>query len=283
MRILITGGKGRLGSTLAQRLEHKHTVTAIDQDDLDISDFDHTRAFITEKQPNIVINTAAWTDVDGCAREPEKAIAINGYGAQNVSIAALESNAAIVQVSTNEVFDGTRNAPYMEYDNRAAINAYGKSKIIGERGAAAVNPRHYIVRTAWLFAHGGKNFIQAILNVAELGKSLRVVTDEVANPTYTDDLADAIIQLIATGRYGTYHLTNNGACSRYNFARYALDRAGYADVPIQPISSREWVRASIPPTYAALQNNAAKTVGITLRDWTEAVDAFLQKEGLFRA
>lgn len=280
MRILVTGANGRLGSKLMTLLADQHDTSGIDVDTLDITDFAAVKAHIADLQPGLVIHTAAWTDVDGCAREPQKALHINGYGAQNVAIAAAEVDAAIVYVSTNEVFEGTLSRPYTEYDTRHAVNAYGYSKLIGERAITEVNQKHYIVRTAWLFAHGGKNFIHAILNAAQMGKDIRVVTDEVANPTYNDDLAEAIVKLIETGRYGRYHLVNEGAVSRYNFARYLLDCAGYADTVITPISSKEWPRASTPPTYAAMTNNLAKMLGVNMRGWQDAVDEFLTKEGL---
>jgi dTDP-4-dehydrorhamnose reductase len=188
----------------------------------------------------------------------------------------------MLYVSTNEVFDGRAKQPYREYDVTNPINPYGYSKWVGERAILNINPRHYIVRISWLFAHGGKNFIQAILGAAQAGKPLRVVTNEVANPTYNDDMALAITHLIHTERYGIYHLVNEGACSRYQFARYFLTKAGYADTPIHPISSHQWPRPSTPPDYAALSNLAGKHIGITLRPWQEAVDAFLEKEGLLR-
>lgn len=247
---------------------------------LDITDWAQTRAFVQSAAPDVIIHPAAWTDVDGCAREPEKAIRINGFGAQNVALAAEELGAPILYVSSNEVFNGRSSAPYREYDPTEPINPYGYSKWVGEQAVMHVNPRHYVVRTAWLFAHGGKNFIQSILNAAKAGKELRVVTDEVANPTYNDDLAEAIVRLIETERFGIYHFVNEGACSRYDFARYALDRAGYANTPITPITSKEWQRVSTPPEYAPLENLAGKLTGITLRGWREAVDAFLAKEGL---
>ncbi len=283
MRILVTGAAGRLGGQLAHVLaERNHQVMGIDIDDVDNTDFHALRAVVMDYNPDIILHPAAWTDVDGCARDPQKAIIANGLGAQNVALAAAQVQAAILHVSTNEVFSGQLNRPYLEYDTPNPTNAYGYSKLVGERAVAVVNPRHYIVRTAWLFAHGGKNFIQAILGAAEAGKPLRVVTDEVANPTYNNDLAQAIAQLIETERYGTYHLVNAGACSRYTLARHALDHAGYHDVPVQPISSREWPRASIPPTYAAMDNLAGSMVGVVLRPWQEAVDAFLEREGLLR-
>jgi dTDP-4-dehydrorhamnose reductase len=160
------------------------------------------------------------------------------------------------------------------------VNSYAYSKWVGERALVSINPKYYIVRTSWLFAHGGKNFIQSILSAAQAGKRLRVVTDEVANPTYNDDLAEAITRLIETERYGIYHLVNEGGCSRWTFARYALDKAGFVDTPIEQIMSREWPRTSVPPTYSSLSNLAAQQLGITLRPWQEAVDAFLQKEGI---
>ena len=280
MRILVTGGAGRLGGRLVEVLSDQHQVTGIDIADIDITDFAAIRAFILDNNPDVVLHPAAWTDVDGCAREPKKAITINGLGTQNVAVASAEANAAMLYISTNEVFQGQLHRPYLEYDTPAPLNSYGYSKLVGERALVSINPRHYIVRTAWVFAHGGRNFIQAILGAAEAGKNLRVVTDEVANPTYNNDLADAIGQLIETERYGVYHFTNAGACSRYTFARYALDQAGYGDVAVQPISSSEWQRASIPPPYAAMTNLAGPLVGITLRPWQEAVDAFLDAEGL---
>lgn len=282
MRILVTGAAGRLGSRLVENLTGAHTVTGIDMAELDITDFAVTRALIHDLRPDVILHAAAWTDVDGCARDPERAVAVNGYGAQHVAIGALEVDAAVLYVSSNEVFPGDSPRPYREYDAPAPVNPYAYSKYVGEQAVRAANPRHYIVRTAWLFAHGGRNFIQAILGAAGRGDPLRVVTDEVANPTYTNDLAEAIAALIASGRYGVYHLVNEGAVSRYGFARYALDRAGYADVPVQPISSDEWRRQSAPPTYTALDNQAGKLVGVTLRPWQAAVDDFLQREGLLR-
>ncbi len=279
MRILITGADGRLGKCL-NGLLIQHTVILASKSELDITAFAAARAFVKAAAPDVVIHPAAWTDVDGCARDPERAVLVNGFGAQHMALAAAERGAAFLYVSSNEVFSGQAKAPYREYDATAPVNAYGYSKWVGEQAVMRVNPRHYIVRTAWLFAHGGKNFIQSILNAASANKPLRVVINEVANPTYTDDLAAAIAALVETERFGTYHFVNEGACSRYEFARYALEQCGYAEMPLQPISSQMWQRASTPPEYAPLLNHAGKTVGITLRPWREAVDAFLAKEGL---
>lgn len=280
MRILVTGADGRLGKRLVAVLSARHPVTGIDIAEVDITDFVATRTYIGEMKPDIVLHPAAWTDVDGCARDPDRAVAVNGLGTGNVAVAAHEAGAAILYISSNEVFDGTDARPYREYDPPRPANPYGYSKLVGEKAVMAATPRHYIVRTAWLFAHEGKNFIQAILGAAAAGKRLRVVTNEIANPTYNDDLADAVAALIETGRYGTYHLTNAGACSRFAFARYALDQAGYESVPVEPISAHEWPRPSQPPVYSALVNQAGAMLGVTLRPWQEAVRAFLEREGL---
>ncbi len=288
MRILVTGAAGRLGGKLLTSLaERGHEVSGADivgdnVTRIDIGDFDATRALIADVKPDVVIHPAAWTDVDGCAKDPEKAIAINGFGTQHVALAAANIGAAVMYVSSNEVFDGNSSRPYREYDVTNPINPYGYSKWVGERALVNINPRHYIVRTSWLFAHGGKNFIQAVLNNAAAGKQLRIVTDEVANPTYNEDLAEAIGQLVETERFGIYHMVNEGGCSRWEFARYFLDRLGQADVPIEKIVLADWPRASAPPHYATMSNLAGKHIGITLRPWQEAVDAFLTQEGLLK-
>lgn len=282
MQILITGAKGQLGSRLMTVLSKNHDVTGYDITDLDICNFPMVQSIINEMKPQLVINAAAWTDVDGCAKNPEKAIAINGYGAQNLAIATQEINASIMHISSNEVFDGKMNRPYYEYDAMNPVNSYGYSKMVGEKSVAQTNPRHYIVRTSWLFAHGGHNFIHAILGAVKAGKNLKVVVDEVANPTYNNDLVDAIAQLIETQRYGIYHFSNSGSTSRYNFAHYLLDKAGFQHIEIGRISRNEWARPSTPPVYTSMANLNARNLGIELRDWREAVDTFLEKENLIQ-
>ncbi len=280
MRIWITGAGGRLGGRLGDILSGSHDTVGMDSNDLDVTDFAAVKAFAHDTRPDVIIHAAAWTDVDGCANDPDRAVAVNGFGAQHVALAAAAVGAALVYISTNEVFDGESRQPYREYDPTHPVNAYGYSKWVGERAVMTLHPRHYIVRTSWVFAHGGKNFVQTMLNAAQAGKPLRVVTNEIACPTYNDDLADAVAALIQTERFGVYHFTNAGACSRWQFARYILNRAGFADTPITPILSHQWQRPSTPPLYTPLANHAGKRIGIALRPWQEAVDAFLEREGL---
>jgi len=283
MKILLTGAAGSLGSLLVTRLRDQHEVADADivgavSHDLDISDYEACRQLVANIRPDIVLHPAAWTDVNGCALDPAKALRINGLGTGNLAAVTAQRGIPILYVSTNEVFDGTLNRAYSEIDQPNPIKAYGYSKWYGERALASVNPRHYIVRSAWLFAHGGRNFLQAILDAARAGKPLRVVTNEVANPTYTNDLAAAIARLIETERFGNYHLVNEGAVSRWQLARYALDEAGFAGTPVERISRHEWSRPSLPPEYTALANHAGASIGIRLRPWQDALRAFLDAE-----
>ena len=283
MKILITGAAGKLGGLLRERLKARHQVADADivgevSHRLDVSDYEACGRLIGAVRPDIVLHPAAWTDVNGCALEPEKALLINGVGTEHLASITGRHGIPLLYVSTNEVFDGALARAYSEYDRPNPINAYGYSKWVGERAVAQLNPRHYIARSAWLFAHGGRNFIHAILEAAEAGKPLRVVTNEVANPTYTDDLAAAIVDLIATERFGTYHLVNEGAVSRWAFARFVLDEAGFADTPIERVSRHQWPRPSLPPEYSALANHAGASIGIVLRPWQDAVRAFLEAE-----
>ncbi len=283
MRVLITGAAGRLGRQLRRQLAAAHDLITTDvvgdvDCKADLTDYDACRRLVQECAPNIVLHAAAWTDVDGCARDPRKALMANGLATAHLAALTSGLGVPMLYISSNEVFDGALGRQYAEYDRPNPINDYGYSKWYGERALARVNPRHYIVRTSWLFAQGGGNFIQAILAAAGAGKPLRVVTNEVANPTYANDLAAAIPRLIESERYGTYHLVNEGAVSRWRFARGILDCAGYAETPIERISRHEWQRPSLPPEYTGLANIAGASIGLRLRPWQEAMSAFLAAE-----
>lgn len=284
MKILITGANGRLGRALQQRLTPHHAIVPLvgshgDGLRVDLSQWELVQQAVEQHAPDFILHTAAWTDVDGCARDPERALRVNGLGTQYLAALSGAHGVPMLYVSTNEVFDGLSATPYREYDPTRPINPYGYSKWVGEQALIRHNPQHMIVRTAWLFAHGGRNFVQTILNAARAGKPLRVVRDEVSHPTSTDDLADAIVQLMITRCWGTYHLTNSGIASRYTFAQAILRTAGI-DVPIEPITLKEWPRPSTPPPHTALANHAAAALGIMLRPWPEALADFLVKERL---
>ncbi len=275
MRILITGYKGQLGRALWGRLEAEHELLGLDLPEYDITDRDTLRSIVLDFRPHLILHPAAMTDVDGCARDPEAAYRVNGMGTQNVALAAAEVGAELLYVSTNEVFDGRADKPYDEWAQRHPINAYGRSKMAGEWYVEHLLRRFYIVRTAWLYAPGGRNFPHRIIQLADERGALRVVADEIGNPTYVADLAEGIIRLVATHAYGLYHLVNEGIASRYDFALEILRLSGREEVPVEPIPQVAFQRASTPPRYAPLANNAAAALGIRLRTWKEALADFL--------
>lgn len=277
MNILITGGLGQLGRTLCSELAN-HDVTAVDLPELDITKVGQVSVLIVDRRPDIVINCAAYTNVDGCVSDYAMAYQANAIGPMNLALACRKAGIPLVQISTNEVFDGLLEVGYEEWMSANPINAYGRSKAAGEFNVRSVLPEHYIVRTAWLFAPGGRNFVHAILKRAREVGSLRVVTDEIGTPTSVKDLARAIAQLIETSQYGTYHFTNSGACSRWEFANEILRVAGLESVENEPILSSEFTRASMPPAFGALKNMNGVAIGIELRPWQEAVGEFVREE-----
>ncbi len=273
MRIALVGGRGQLGRELVSVLSPHHQVTVLDLPECDITQRGAIHTIVALK-PELVLHTAAMTDVEGCARDPLAAFRANALGTQNVALACQSAHAPMVYISTNEVFDGTKDSPYLEFDPPHAINAYGASKLAGEQYVQMLLDRYYIVRIAWLFSPGGNNFPQKIIAAAKSKGPLSVVTDEIANPTYAPDLARALAQLIETGHYGIYHLTNEGTASRFDFAAHILRLAGQ-QVPLTPITLAEYKRASTPPRNGALTNFVAATaLGIQLRRWEEALEDY---------
>jgi dTDP-4-dehydrorhamnose reductase len=275
MRVFITGNNGQLGSALKARLAD-HVVDGADLPAWDMTDLRQVRASIHDSHPDIVIHSAALTNVDYCANHPREAVRVNGVGTYNIALACREVDALMVAISTNEVFDGRSARPYQEYDARNPINAYAYSKVVAEQVVERFALRYQIVRTAWLYAPGGVNFIHKIISRAQSGEPLSVVTDEVGSPTYAVDLADAVARLMLTDLPGIYHLVNAGECSRFEFAQAILDAAGLGQVPIEPITSAEFVRASTPPAYAPLDNMFGAAAGVEMRPWRDALEAYVQ-------
>jgi dTDP-4-dehydrorhamnose reductase len=276
MRVFITGIRGQLGRVLTETLTD-HQVSGVDLPECDITARAQITTAIREAAPDVVIHCAAMTDVDGCAREPQAAYRANGLGTQNVALACQSNGTTMLYVSTNEVFDGSAEQPYREFDAPNPINPYGRSKLAGEWYTRHLLTRFYIVRTAWLYAPGGRNFPHRIIELADERGRLQVVTDEVGSPTYVMDLARAIAQLVRSEQYGIYHLVNEGSCSRLDFAREILRLTGRAAVPVEPTTLAAFQRDSTPPPYAPLANVAGAAIGIQLRPWSQALADFLGK------
>jgi dTDP-4-dehydrorhamnose reductase len=272
MRIAITGASGQLGKLLQEAFA-RHDVIPLSHADLELGSPAATETLIATRA-DLVIHPAAYTNVDGCARDPERAFRINGLGTRYIALACQKLEAALVYVSTNEVFDGSAAAPYLEYELPHPINAYGRSKLAGEQAVRELVERHYIARVAWLYG-GERNFIRTVLRLAGERESLSVVADEVGSPTHAADAASAIARLVTAEHYGTYHIVNSGFCSRYDLAAETLRLAGKGSFDLRPMQLADYKRDSVVPPYTPLHNLAAADLGIALRPWQAALAEYV--------
>lgn len=276
MRIAITGAGGQLGSALCAAFGPGHELVPLGHGQLELGGPAAVEQIVATGA-DLVVHPAAYTNVDGCARDPALAYRVNGLGTRYVALACRRLEAPLVYVSTNEVFAGDAGRAYAEYDQTGPVNAYGRSKLAGELAVRELLDRFYIVRVAWLFG-GERNFVRTVLRLAAdpPAGGLRMVADEVGSPTYAADVADAVARLVDTGDFfGTYHFVNSGAVSRHAFAQAILAQAGRGEVPIAPIGLADYRRDSTPPPYTPLDNLAGADLGITLRPWEEALAAYL--------
>ena len=275
MKVLITGSNGMLGHDLIDVLNDKHELILTTSKTLDITDKEHTVEFIKENKPDIVINSAAYTDVDGCEENRERAFSVNGEGVRNLAIGCREADCPLVHISTDYVFNGKNDTPWVEDDEIGPIRVYGKSKLEGEQAIQEILDKFFIVRTAWLYGVNGGNFPKTMLELAKTHDELTVVYDEVGTPTYTPDLAEAIGKLIETDYYGIYHITNSGSCSWCEFAKYIFEIAG-VDVKVTPVTASEFARPAPRPSYSVLNNKKWVDNGFEpLRSYKEAIKDYL--------
>ena len=272
--MLITGGKGQLGQALASALTGDE-VTAPGHEELDVTDRVAVTAAVEGLRPDVVIHAAAWTDTTACERDPERAITINGTGAGIVAVACGSVGGKMLYVSSNEVFDGEASEPYTEDAATRAINAYGQSKLEGERAVSAATERYCLIRTSWLYGPGRVSFPEKVLSGAQEHGKLRMVTDEVASPTYTVDLAEAIAKIARTDALGVFHLTNAGGCSRLEWALAILEIAGMAHVRVEPVTQADFAAPYRKAVYSRLWNTRAAALGITMRPWRDALGEHL--------
>jgi dTDP-4-dehydrorhamnose reductase len=275
VRILVTGAAGQLGQALVAALQPQHTLLPLTHADADLSQF-ASAIRIVEAEPDVVIHAAAMTNVDGCARDPDRALLANGLGTRHVALACQKLGVPMLYISTNEVFDGRATQPYLEYDSPRPQNSYGYSKWVGEQAVQQLLSKFYIVRIAWVFG-GERNFVRTIQRLARERTELAVVDDEIGNPTFASDIAQAVSKLIAVPAYGVYHFVNEGYCSRYEFAREILQQSGQHNTSIRPIKLADYQRDSTPPPFAALRNFVgAHVLDIRLRPWQDALADFLR-------
>jgi len=275
-RVLVTGARGMLGTELALALRGTAEVVAVDVEDFDVRDADETSAAIAGIHPDVVVNCAAYTDVDGAETDRELAFAVNAAGAGNVARGAAIAGARVLHISTDYVFDGTKREPYLEGDEPAPLNVYGESKLAGEREVAQRTAEHLIVRTSWLYGRAGGNFVETILSLAEREDTLRVVVDQVGTPTYARDLAVILKQLVSGAATGVVNATNSGSCSWFGFARTILEAAGKSGVSVLPVGTATFPRPARRPTNSLLDlRRLVSIIGWEPRPWREALTEYI--------
>jgi dTDP-4-dehydrorhamnose reductase len=281
MKVLVAGAGGMLGRDLMLAAGNAgHDVVGFGHAELDI-----TNPAVLEKKcdlerPDVVINSAAWTDVDGAEEAEEAAFAANGTGAGNVAAAAAAVGASVVQVSTDYVFDGAKGAPYVESDQPAPLSAYGRTKLAGEEAAAAANKRHFIVRSAGLFGIGGANFVETMLRLAADHGEVLVVRDQVGSPTYTWHLAYGIVRLIEGIEYGIHHMAAQGQCSWYEFAREIFEQAR-VECKVLSGTTEMLGRPAPRPPFSALTSQ--REHAILLPSWQDGLAGYLAQRGMKEA
>jgi dTDP-4-dehydrorhamnose reductase len=249
-----------------------HDVTALARDDLDITNAAAVEEAVVSEQPEAIVNCAAWTDVDGAESDLDGATAVNGAGAANVAAAADRIGSKVVFPSTDYVFDGTKEQPYLESDEVNPLSGYGKSKLAGEVETASHNPRHFIVRASWLFGVNGKNFVATMLDLGRTLDEVVVVKDQIGCPTYTGHLAEGLVRLVEWGDYGVYHMAGAGECSWYEFAIEIFRQAGI-ECRVLSTTTDMLGRPAPRPAYSVLATE--RETAIHLPDWQEGLAAFL--------
>ncbi|MEK7297236.1 MAG: dTDP-4-dehydrorhamnose reductase [Planctomycetota bacterium] len=284
MKILVTGARGMLGRYLVGMLSNLPVagnvgleVTATDREQLDITHPQNTLRFISGCKPDVIVNCAAFTNVDACETQVSDAFAVNTTGAKSVAMAGKEVGAKIVHISTDYVFDGSKMDSYGETDKPNPLSVYGKSKLEGERAIQEIADNYAILRTAWVFGPYRRNFVTAILERGKKDRKVSVVIDQHGSPTYTADLSQAVWNVISQDVRGLYHFTNMGRCSRYDWAKKIFELTG-EPVSVLPVKTADYKRAAVVPQNSAL--NCAKyllATGHKIRPWQEALEEYLQK------
>lgn len=289
MKFLITGCNGQLGNELTAMLSSGKSeigsipeqckgaaVTAVDVEDLDITDTDAVIKFVADDKPDVIINCAAMTNVDGCETNQKVAYSVNADGVRNLAVAAENIGAKFINVSTDYVFAGNGDTPYCEWDATAPNTVYGKSKLLGENYALHFCRRTFIVRTAWLYGYIGKNFVKTIRRIAREHDKITVVGDQFGNPTNANDLAHHLLKLAVTEKYGIYHCTGMGECSWFDFATEIVALSGI-NCEVVSVTTEEYGNKTPRPAYSSLNKMALDcAVGNEMRDWKPALKQYIE-------
>ena len=277
-KIWICGAKGQIGQAINEiidKLEFK--VLDTDIDDLDITDTDEVLRFGEMNRPDIIINCAGLTNIEECENDISKAYKVNALGARNLSIIARKLEAKLVHISTDDVFDGQSKKPYTEFDDTNPLTVYGRSKRAGENYVKEFTHKHFVIRSNWVYGHGGHNFVNRVLAAAEAGNGLSVASDQFGSPTSAKDLAKMIMYLISTNEYGTYHVTCRGVCSRYEFAQEILKLAG-KDIELRAVPTEQSDLSAVRPPYAVLDNFILRIIEVyDMPDWKESLKEYMDE------
>jgi dTDP-4-dehydrorhamnose reductase len=273
MKILVTGAGGMLGNDVILAAGNAgHDVVGFGHTELDIADPAMVSSKFDAERPDVVINCAAYTDVDGAEAAEEQALEVNGAGAGNVAAAAATVDASVLYVSSDYVFDGAKGEPYVEGDQPAPLSAYGRTKLAGEAATATANPRHFVVRSSWLFGIGGGNFVETMLRLATDHGEVLVVRDQVGSPTYTWHLASGMVRLIEGLEYGIHHMAAAGTCSWYDFAREIFEQAN-VECKVMSGTTEMLGRPAPRPPYSALTSQ--RRHAIVLPAWQDGLAAYI--------
>ena len=274
MKILITGAYGMLGSDLREVLKDNELIITGSKD-LDITKENNVLQFIEDKKPEIVINAAAYTNVDNCETDYDNAYLVNAIGPKNLAVACNKLNIPLIHISTDYVFDGSKTTPLSEEDKLGPKTAYGKTKLEGEKFVQENTKKYFILRTAWLFGINGKNFVKTMINLSKKNNLLKVVNDQKGCPTYCYDLAMAIKQLLNSDKYGIYHLTNKGELSWYDFAKKIFELSNIT-INVKPVTTEEFPRPAPRPHYSVLSNQKWINAGFSpMRNYEDALKDYL--------
>lgn len=279
---LIIGSDGQLGTDLSEDLKSRTdiNISTLNHSQVELTSKDSVFNSITSLSPDVVINCAAYVRVDDCEDNAEKAIEVNALGSGYVAQAAEEVGAECVYISTDYVFDGEKESPYIESDLCYPLNIYGVSKLSGEHMVKSYSTKNFIIRSSGLYGLAGSsgkggNFVNTLINLAKQGKQLNVVDDQILTPTFTQDLSRSILDLISTSQYGTYHITNGGECSWFEFTKRILSITGLS-AELNPISSEEYGAKARRPAYSVLSNSKLESIGFNmLRPWDEALENYI--------
>ncbi len=277
MRILITGAEGQVGRALCHKFPGKD-VMALGKSKLDITNKDQLTTLLLDVKPDVVFHCAAYTQVDRCEKDKKKPYEVNGIATGLMAQTCEKAGAKLIYYSSDYVFNGEKKTPYMEYDQTDPLSTYGMSKWIGERLVQQLSSNATIIRTSWVFGHGGENFVNTMVNLARQQKMIQVIDDQVGSPTYAEDLA-AYSADIMLHPPGIYHVTNGGACSWYDFAKRIYEESGYDPSLIQPISSVDYGVQTKRPYYSVLDHKRLLEQGLQApRKWEAALKEYLRKE-----